>query len=295
MRTLANHYSENLVRRGRHGKRERSPLPPPHTLPGGYNFAGMMPSSAPCACDGSCPRCQGSEGQPASGMSLAGQPQNQSAGAAATPGCGTTPSGESLGPTNPLNRKGKLRKRPKLCKAKFLNLELAHNPDKPGLRGLNQGSIQVSAPEGLVAGLTGCDPTCLVFRQFVKIRSFEDGQLVQNPITSCDMTIAASNLETTFFEEQTHCFVDATPGAGTLTWSDAPGRQWPDPSTEPTRARWEFTVRVMIWDRCLGIPVQTREGTLILLKNGTNQSAQVTPFRAVSSDFSYLSPMATCP
>jgi hypothetical protein len=208
--------------------------------------------------------------------------------------CGTTPSRESLGPTNELNRKGHLKKRPKLCKEEFTNLELALNNSEPGLRGINKGSIKVSAPVGLVAALTGCCPHCLVFRQFVKLRTFENGAQIYPGLHSCSMLISSSNLGSTFFEEQTGCFVVGTPGLGSLSWTDFPGRIWEDPAAEPPLFRAEYTFRVMIWDRCLGEPKQTLEGKLTLLRNGGENSAEIVPFQPVSNDFSFVSPTAKC-
>lgn len=208
--------------------------------------------------------------------------------------CGVTPSGGDLGPTNERRRDGSLRRHPRLCRAGFSNTHLGLNLSEDGLRGDNKGRISADAPgDGLTALVSGCDPECLVFRQFVKIRTFENGVPTFTPLQSCSMQIARSASDTGFVEEQT-CFFGGAPGAGQVSWHDVPGTRWSGPAALPTHALLDFTVRVMIWDRCRGKADQTQEGRLVLRKNGSKESAEVDPFGPVSNSFAFSSPKATC-
>ncbi len=236
-----------------------------------------------CACGGGCPGC--------SGVSLGGAPALDTGGGT----CGTTPGGGDLGPTNALGRDGQPRRRPRLCKVKFRDTALSLNTDRPGLRGNNRGVIEFSAPDGLVAALSGCSADCLEFRQFVKVRTFEDGVATTSPLQSCGTPIPRTGQGSDFVEEHTPCFTGGAPGAGIVSWHDAPGTLWADPATEPQFALFDFTVRVMAWDRCLGEPAQTIEGRIVLRKNGEVHSAEITPFVPVPSTFAYFSPGARCP
>ena len=240
-----------------------------------------------CACGGACPRCGGTVLGGAGGTGTA-------AAAAKGSACGTTPSGEDLGPTNALGRDGSPRRHPRLCRARFSDTHLGLNETEPGLRGDNQGRISAAAPDDrLTALITGCDPHCLVFRQFVKVRTFENGLPTYTPLQSCSMQIPRSASDTGFFEEQT-CFFGGAAGAGEVAWHDFPGTRWSSTAAEPTYALFDFTVRVMTWDRCRGEADQTLEGRLVLRKNGADESAEVEPFRPVGNVFAFSSAKARC-
>ena len=240
-----------------------------------------------CACGGTCPRCGGTVIGGAGGSGAAAAPATGSA-------CGTTPSGEDLGPTNALRRDGSPRRHPRLCRAKFSDTHLGLNETEAGLRGDNQGRISAASPDDrLTALITGCDPRCLVFRQFVKVRTFENGVPTFTPLQSCSMQIPRSASDTGFVEEQT-CFFGGAAGAGEVAWHDFPGTRWTSAAAEPTYALFDFTVRVMTWDRCRGEADQTQEGRLVLRKNGADESAEVEDFRPVSNVFAFSSAKANC-
>jgi hypothetical protein len=256
--------------------------------PGSHDI--LQPKADGCACGGGCPRCGGIViGGERAGNGVQGAPAPASGSR-----CGSTPSGEDLGPTNALGRDGLPRKRPRLCRAKFTDTHLGLNKTEVGLRGDNKGRISVAAPEGLSGLISGCDPECLVFRQFVKVRTFENGVQTFTPLQSCKLQLPRSASNTGFVEEQQTCFFGGARGAGDVAWHDVPGTRWKDLASEPTFALFDFTVRVMIWDRCRGEAEQTQEGRLVLRKNYGAQSAEVEPFHAVANTFTFSSPKAKC-
>jgi|SRR4028118_518962 hypothetical protein len=318
MRTLATKQPTNAsAKQNKSGEKGRSRNPSPLST-------GIPLLQRQCACGRGCPRCKEELGiqtklkisepgdqyeqeadrvadqvmqlpeptitvQPSDSrqMTSASQLQIQRASS-----CGKTLDGTDLGPTNKTNRRGKVRKRPRLCKEKWdtSRLELALDKTDPDLRAINKGAITFYQPgDPLTKLFSGCSADCFLFRQFVKVKSFEEGIQYQGS-DSCGQIIPTGS--NAFIEERVNCITSRS--GDTSSWNDKPGIQWIPGKAIPQFAKFDFTVRVMIWDTCLGIPKKALEGRIILFKDGLNKQALVTPFKEINVKFPFISPFAKC-